>query len=84
MTVAVSDTGIGMTAEQIPIALERFGQIDSKLSRRHTGTGLGLPLSKHLVELHGGRLEIASQAGVGTTVTLLFPVERSLWERKAA
>ena len=84
LTVAVSDTGIGMTAEQIPIALARFGQIDSKLSRRHTGTGLGLPLSKHLVELHGGRLEIASEAGVGTTVTLRFPVERSLWERKAA
>jgi signal transduction histidine kinase len=84
LTVTVSDTGIGMTAEQIPIALERFGQIDSKLSRKHTGTGLGLPLSKHLVELHGGRLEIASEAGVGTTVTLLFPVERSLWERRAA
>ena len=84
MTLAVSDTGIGMTPEQIPIALERFGQIDSKLSRKHTGTGLGLPLSKHLVELHGGKLEIASEAGVGTTVTVAFPARRSLWERKAA
>jgi signal transduction histidine kinase len=84
LTLAVSDTGIGMTAEQIPIALERFGQIDSKLSRKHTGTGLGLPLSKHLVELHGGRLEIASEAGVGTTVTVAFPAARSLWARNAA
>ena len=56
--------------------LEPFGQVDSKLSRKYEGTGLGLPLSKGLVELHGGRLELASEVGVGTTVTIVLPPER--------
>ena len=72
----VQDSGIGMTADEIVIALEPFRQIDSRLSRKYEGTGLGLPLSKHLVELHGGRLEIASAPGVGTTVTIRFPASR--------
>ena len=84
VTIAVSDTGIGMTAEEIPLALQRFGQIDSRLSRKYAGTGLGLPLSRHLVELHGGRLAIASEAGAGTTVTAIFPPERLVPQRKAA
>jgi signal transduction histidine kinase len=84
VAIAVSDTGIGMTTEEIPIALERFGQIDSRLSRKYTGTGLGLPLSKHFIKLHHGNLDIASEAGIGTTVTVLFPPERVLDERKAA
>jgi signal transduction histidine kinase len=84
VTITVSDTGIGMSADQIPVAFERFGQIDSRLSRKYTGTGLGLPLTKHLVELHGGTLGIASKTGVGTTVTVLFPPGRVLRERQAA
>ncbi|HEY2444876.1 MAG TPA: ATP-binding protein [Rhizomicrobium sp.] len=84
LAIAVSDTGIGMSAADIPIAFERFGQIDSKLSRRHTGTGLGLPLSRHLVELHEGRLDVASQPGAGTTMTIMIPCERILQERQAA
>jgi signal transduction histidine kinase len=84
VAIAVSDNGIGMTREEIPIALSRFGQIDSKLSRKHTGTGLGLPLSKHLIELHGGTLSIASEAGRGTTVTVLFPSERAVPVHMAA
>jgi signal transduction histidine kinase len=76
IALMVSDTGIGMAAEDIPLALERFGQIDRSLSRRFEGTGLGLPLSKQLVELHGGRLEIESAAGGGTTVTVLLPAHR--------
>jgi signal transduction histidine kinase len=76
VAISVTDTGIGMAPEEIPVALERFGQIDSRLSRRHTGTGLGLPLTKHLVELHGGTLALASEAGKGTTVTALFPTYR--------
>ena len=78
LTIAVSDTGIGMAPEDIPKALEAFGQIDSKTSRKHHGTGLGLPLVKHLVELHGGTLTIESKVNIGTTVTVALPPERSL------
>jgi signal transduction histidine kinase len=78
ITLAVSDTGIGMTAEEISIALEPFQQVTSSLSRTNEGTGLGLPLTKTLVEMHGGRLDIASVPGRGTTVTVTFPPSRSL------
>ena len=70
MVLSITDTGIGMRPEDIPKALEPFGQIDSALARRYDGTGLGLPLSKALVELHGGKLEIKSALGQGTTVTI--------------
>jgi signal transduction histidine kinase len=76
LAIAVTDTGIGMAPEQIPVALERFGQIDCGLNRNYEGSGLGLPLSKSLVELHGGALSIQSAPGVGTTVTIAFPAER--------
>jgi signal transduction histidine kinase len=72
----VIDTGIGIALEDIPKALSQFGQVDSTLGRRHEGTGLGLPLTKALVELHGGSLDLQSQPGVGTTVTVRFPAER--------
>jgi two-component system cell cycle sensor histidine kinase PleC len=62
-----------MRDEDIPKALERFGQIDSSLSRKYEGTGLGLPLARQLVQLHGGALEIDSVPGTGTTVTILLP-----------
>jgi PAS domain S-box-containing protein len=78
ITIAVTDTGIGMTAAEIAIALEPFQQVTSSLSRTNEGTGLGLPLTKTLVELHGGRLDIASAPGRGTTVTVTFPASRSL------
>jgi signal transduction histidine kinase/HAMP domain-containing protein len=71
--IAVSDTGIGMSPEQIPIALAPFGQVDSRLARRYEGTGLGLPLTKSFVELHGGKLRIDSTLGRGTTVRVLLP-----------
>jgi len=77
--IAVSDTGIGMRAEDIPTALDRFGQIDSRLARRYEGTGLGLPLAKELMELHGGKLSIASEVGAGTTVTVLLPRQRMVF-----
>jgi signal transduction histidine kinase len=79
--IAVADTGIGMSAEEIPIALAPFGQIDSNLTRRYEGTGLGLPLTKALVDLHGGTLTITSAPGQGTTVTVSLP---SIMERKDA
>ena len=72
----VVDTGIGMAPEDIPKALSQFGQIDSGLNRKHEGTGLGLPLTKALVELHGGILDLQSKVGVGTTVTVRFPAGR--------
>jgi signal transduction histidine kinase len=74
--ISIADTGIGMAQDDIPKALEPFGQIDSKLARKYEGTGLGLPLAKHLVELHGGTLGIESRVNAGTTVTILFPPVR--------
>ena len=82
--IAVSDTGIGMAPQEIPRALERFGQIDSRLARRYEGAGLGLPLAKGLMELHGGTLSIASTPRCGTTVTAAFPPERTLSSRASA
>jgi len=76
IVIAIVDSGIGMAPEDIPKALEAFGQVDSSLSRKYEGTGLGLPLSKALIELHGGRLEIASAPGQGTTVSACFPATR--------
>ena len=77
-TVSVTDHGIGMDANEIETAVTRFGQVASAWSRRHPGTGLGLPLAIGLVELHGGRLGIESQKGVGTTVTFTLPRARAL------
>ncbi len=72
----VSDTGIGMAPEDIPLALAPFGQIESQLSRRFEGTGLGLTLAKTLVEAHGGLLTLESAPNVGTTVTVSLPASR--------
>jgi len=77
IVLRVADTGIGMTPEQIPIALSPFGQVENSLSRQHDGVGLGLPLTKHLVELHGGTLDIDSELGRGTTVAVELPAHRS-------
>jgi signal transduction histidine kinase len=78
ITLRVEDTGIGMSTDQIPIALAPFGQIDTGLDRKYDGVGLGLPLTKRLVELHGGTIDIASAPGQGTTVSVHLPVERPL------
>src|SRR5256885_5774159 len=83
ITFQVEDTGIGMSAEQIPIALEPFGQIDSSLTRKHDGVGLGLPLTKRLVELHGGVIDIASEPGKGTLASVHLPEERICGEEYA-
>jgi signal transduction histidine kinase len=76
LAISVADTGIGMAPEDIPKAMTIFGQVDSKVSRKHEGTGLGLPLAKHLIELHGGSLTIESEVNVGTTVTIILPRQR--------
>ncbi len=72
----IADSGIGIAPEDIPKALATFGQVDSQLSRKFEGTGLGLPLTKALVEMHGGSVDIQSKVGVGTTVTVRFPAGR--------
>ena len=80
----VVDTGIGMALGDIPKALAPFGQIDSGLGRMYEGTGLGLPLTKALVEMHSGSLDLQSEVGVGTTVTVRFPAERVVVVERAA
>ena len=77
LTIAVIDHGIGMDADEVELAMTRFGQVASAWSRKHDGTGLGLPLAIGLTELHGGTLAIHSTKEVGTTVTVTFPPERS-------
>jgi len=74
----VRDNGIGIAPEDQPTALAPFGQVDSQLSRRFDGTGLGLPLSRALANLHGGDLELESTHGQGTTVTITLPKKRVL------
>jgi signal transduction histidine kinase len=81
LAFSVADTGIGMAAHEIPKALERFGQVDTDLSRKYEGAGLGLPLAQHLMELHGGMLRIESEPGVGTVVTAIFPASRVIKDR---
>ena len=78
MQIIIEDTGIGIAQEHIDVVLAPFGQIESALSRKHQGTGLGLPLTKALVELHNGTLNITSEVGVGTIVTITLPAERIL------
>ena len=75
--IAVADTGIGIEKADLPKAFESFGQIDSRLSRRYEGSGLGLPLARHLAELHGATLIIESEVDRGTVGTVYFPASRS-------
>ena len=76
VAVSVVDSGIGIAPEDIDQALAPFGQIDGLVARKHAGTGLGLPLARSLMELHGGTLTVESAVGTGTTVTVRFPPER--------
>jgi signal transduction histidine kinase len=73
VSVTVADTGIGMDPEDVEIAFQPFGQVDNRLERRYEGTGLGLPLTKALVDLHKGSIAIDSARGKGTRVTVYFP-----------
>jgi PAS domain S-box-containing protein len=77
VVISVADSGIGMAPEDIPRALQPFGQVDNSLTRPHGGTGLGLPLAQRLVELHGGTMTIDSELDKGTTVTVVLPPERT-------
>jgi signal transduction histidine kinase len=76
LSLVVADTGIGIPADALNRVIEPFEQVDSSLSRRHQGTGLGLPLVKAMIELHGGTFELISTVDVGTTAIVRFPPER--------
>ena len=76
LAIIVDDTGIGIAPEDIPRVVIPFVQVGDLYSRPQEGSGLGLPLSKRLVELHGGSLALDSERGRGTTVTVLFPTSR--------
>ncbi|MGH7036942.1 MAG: sensor histidine kinase [Stellaceae bacterium] len=76
LVIAVADSGIGIPPEAVERVFEPFQQIDDPLRRRDNGTGLGLPIAKALVGMHGGALELTSTVGAGTTVLLRLPAER--------
>jgi PAS domain S-box-containing protein len=76
LILSVTDTGIGMREEDIPLALSPFGQVADAFVRNHDGVGLGLPLARHLTQLHQGRLEIETHPGAGTTVRIHLPASR--------
>lgn len=74
--ISIADTGIGMSPDEIKLALTPFGQADNMMTRKQAGTGLGLPLAKAMMELHGGRLMVRSEKGAGTAIILIFPGTR--------
>jgi len=76
--IRVIDTGIGIEEKNIPKALSTFGQIDNSLGKKYEGTGLGLPLTRKLVELMHGKFDLQSKIGIGTTVTLTFTYDSSI------
>ncbi|MEI9982706.1 MAG: HAMP domain-containing sensor histidine kinase [Aliidongia sp.] len=78
LDIVVTDTGVGIAAGDLERCLEPFVRLRNPLTAGVDGVGLGLPLAKHMVELHGGRLQIASELGAGTVVTMHVPVERCL------
>ena len=78
LAVTVADTGIGIPEHDLERVLKPFEQVDSSLTRQHQGTGLGLPLVKAIMEMHGGRMRLRSTLGSGTAVTVVFPPERAV------
>jgi signal transduction histidine kinase len=75
LACSVQDTGIGMTPEQVAIVFEPFTQADDSVTRRYGGTGLGLAIVRRLVQLMGGRIEVESEAGVGSKFRFIVPVD---------
>ncbi len=71
----VEDTGIGIPEEKLPLLFEKFQQLDTPYRRRYQGTGLGLALTKQLVELHRGRIEVESTVGIGSIFTIWIPTQ---------
>ncbi|HEY1503967.1 MAG TPA: ATP-binding protein [Stellaceae bacterium] len=84
LAIVIADTGIGMSEEEIVVALEPFRQVENALTKKFEGTGLGLPIARRLVELHGGRMEITSAKHVGTSIRAYFPPDRIFATQDAA
>lgn len=83
--ITVKDKGIGVEESEIPKIMRPFGQVESSLNRmEQQGTGLGLPLVKQMIELHGGEMIFKSKVGRGTSVTLAFPPDRTVGQASAA
>jgi PAS domain S-box-containing protein len=78
---AVTDTGIGIAPEDLPIVFEQFRQVDGSLTRTVGGTGLGMPISKKLVELHGGEIGVQSTPGKGATFWFRLPKDQLIWQK---
>jgi len=76
LVLSIRDTGIGIPPEQIERIFQPFEQVADHLTREHEGTGLGLPIAKALIELHGGELVLSSHTGIGTTARLRLPGDR--------
>jgi signal transduction histidine kinase len=83
VAASVADGGIGMSPQDVQVALTPFGQVDNRLERKYEGTGLGLPLAKSFVELHGGSLDIESAVGHGTRITVRLARRSAVAERAA-
>ncbi len=77
---SVSDDGIGIPPDKLEEVLEPFGQVDDTNARQHGGTGLGLPITKSLIEMHGGSFRIESTLGEGTTAIMTLPGWRLTWK----
>jgi signal transduction histidine kinase len=76
LEISVADTGVGMDAAQLEQAFSPYGQVNSKITQIHQGTGLGLPIAQSLARLHGGDLMAQSAPGQGTRMTLILPQNR--------
>jgi signal transduction histidine kinase len=76
LVIWIRDTGQGIAAEDLERVLQPFGQLEDHLTRQNSGIGLGLPVARSLVRLHGGELTLTSELGVGTTVEISLPRER--------
>jgi two-component system sensor histidine kinase BaeS len=79
--LVVADSGPGIAAEHLPHLWDRYYRVDKVRSRESGGTGLGLPIVKYIAEAHGGRVDVTSAAGVGTTFTIELPLVSELAER---
>jgi two-component system cell cycle sensor histidine kinase PleC len=81
--VIIRDSGVGMSAEEMAFAMTPFGQVDGKRTRWREGTGLGLPIARALIELHGGKIKIISQKGKGSEIGVVLPPASAMNVREA-
>lgn len=79
LTIAVRDNGIGIPGDKLAEVMEPFGQVDDTSARQHGGTGLGLPITKSLIEMHGGSFTLESTVGEGTVAIMTLPGWRLIW-----